>query len=333
MSAAHAELQGWRGDHGRTVAGSSLSHSPRSGGRPKRARSHHPGRRLHHRPGWGGAGWDRGADPQGNGRHRHGCGAVHRLWCLCRRLSQRLRIAVHRGQAVPSWSSPSGTAGAVSPDAPDGGPDGHRTFRRVHSIRGMSGRLSQAHQHRHDHSNEPRLSSGQSHGWSGCRGRARLIQAFVALALATLAVPSVVLAQSSPWIQLGASAVPAYFWTDPVPHGGSLDEVRVVQPTVMAHAGALGDRLRFIGTLNLEGLTIKNGELALGDWGEGFVDRRHPHTYLHEAMFSYQQTLISGVHPVELSASAGKGFAPLGPDAPTSRPPLRYPVNHHLAQI
>jgi hypothetical protein len=153
------------------------------------------------------------------------------------------------------------------------------------------------------------------------------------LALATLAVPSVVLAQSSPWIQLGASAVPAYFWTDPVPHGGSLDEVRVVQPTVMAHAGALGDRLRFIGTLNLEGLTIKNGELALGDWGEGFVDRRHPHTYLHEAMFSYQQTLISGAHPVEISGSAGKGFAPFGTDDPMSRPPLRYPVNHHLAQI
>jgi hypothetical protein len=145
--------------------------------------------------------------------------------------------------------------------------------------------------------------------------------------------PSVGLAQNSPWLRLGGTAVPAYFWTDPVPRGGSLGEIRVVQPALMVHGGAWADRLRFVGTLNLEGLTIKHGELALGDWGEGFVDRRHPHTYLHEAMFSYEQTLISGIHPLELSLSAGKGFAPFGTDDPMSRPPLRYPVNHHLAQI
>jgi hypothetical protein len=127
--------------------------------------------------------------------------------------------------------------------------------------------------------------------------------------------------------------VPAYFWTDPVPHGGSLSEVRVVQPTLMVHARALANRLRFVGTLNLEGLTIPEGELALGDWGEGFVDRRHPHTYLHEAVLSYEQELVSGAHPVRLSVSGGKGFAPFGTDDPMSRPVLRYPVNHHLAQI
>jgi hypothetical protein len=101
----------------------------------------------------------------------------------------------------------------------------------------------------------------------------------------------------------------------------------------MIHAGALADRLRFVGTLNLEGLTIPGGELALGDWGEGFVDRRHPHTYVHEAVLSYDREILSGTLPVRVSASVGKGFAPFGTDDPMSRPLLRYPVNHHLAQI
>ena len=84
-------------------------------------------------------------------------------------------------------------------------------------------------------------------------------------------------------MRVGGQAIPAYEQADPVPGGSSLGEVRVVQPVVMAQAGAL-DRLRLTGVLNLEGLTIPAGELAPGNWGEGFVDRRHPHTYLHELM-------------------------------------------------
>ena len=142
-------------------------------------------------------------------------------------------------------------------------------------------------------------------------------------------LPGQGLGQAPAWIKFGANAVPVYTWADPIPHGGSLGEVRLVQPTVMAHGGAFEDRLRLLATLNLEGLTIPNGELALGDWGEGFMDRRHPHTYVHEVMLSY-------VHPFGTSSgslSAGKGFAPFGTDDPMSRPPVRYPVNHHLAQI
>src|SRR5215217_9030662 len=59
------------------------------------------------------------------------------------------------------------------------------------------------------------------------------------------------------------------------------------------------------------------------------MDRRHPHTYAHEVILSYNQPFGSGA----FSLSAGKGFAPFGTDDPMSRPPLRYPVNHHLAQI
>jgi hypothetical protein len=136
-------------------------------------------------------------------------------------------------------------------------------------------------------------------------------------------------AQTSPWVRLGANAVPAYVRADPVPGGEPLGEVRLLQPAIMAHGGALADRLRLTATLNLEGLTIPNGELGLGDWGEGFVDRRHPHTYVHEVMLSFQETIGAAM----VSLSAGKGFAPFGTDDPMSRPVLRYPVNHHLAQI
>jgi hypothetical protein len=97
----------------------------------------------------------------------------------------------------------------------------------------------------------------------------------------------------------------------------------------MAHAGVWDNRLRFLTTINLEGLTIPDGELAPGDWGEGFMDRRHPHTYVHEAVLTYFQRLSRGA----VSLSAGKGFAPFGTDDPMSRPPLRFPVNHHLSQI
>jgi hypothetical protein len=144
-----------------------------------------------------------------------------------------------------------------------------------------------------------------------------------------LLLPAQVQAQTSPWLRLGVNAVPVYTYADPIPRGGSLGEIRLVQPTLMAHGGVLNNRLRFVGTINLEGLTIPGGELTPGDWGEGFMDRRHPHTYVHEVMLSASQPLGRAL----VSASLGKGFVPFGTDDPMSRPVLRYPVNHHLAQI
>jgi hypothetical protein len=148
-----------------------------------------------------------------------------------------------------------------------------------------------------------------------------------------LLLPSLLAAQFSPSVSLGANAVPVYTWVDPVPGDRSLGEIRVVQPTIMAHAQAFSSRLRFLTTLNLEGWTIRQGELAPGDWGEGFMDRRHPHTYVHEAILMFDDLLGRTGEAARVSLSAGKGFAPFGTDDPMSRPPLRYPVNHHLAQI
>ena len=149
---------------------------------------------------------------------------------------------------------------------------------------------------------------------------------------AILLIPSESLAQA-PWFRLGAHAVPVYTYVDPVPLGGSLGEVRVVQPTLMLHAGALSNRLGLLATLNFEGQTIPGGELALGDWGEGFMDRRHPHTYVHELVLAYYQKLGRSTSSPLISISVGKGFAPFGTDDPMARPVFRYPVNHHLSQI
>lgn len=146
-------------------------------------------------------------------------------------------------------------------------------------------------------------------------------------------LPAHARAQSSPWIRLGAHGLLLYTHADPVPNGRSLGEVRLVQPTIMAHGGALSNRLRLLATLNLEGVSIPDGELTPGAWGEGLIDRRHPHTYVHELVLSFEDLLGELDKGASLSLAAGKGFAPFGTDDPMSRPPLRYPVNHHLAQI
>jgi hypothetical protein len=131
---------------------------------------------------------------------------------------------------------------------------------------------------------------------------------------------------------VGAQAVPAYTWVNPVPRDRALGEIRVLQPILMIHASAW-DHLRFTGTLDLEGATIPQGELALGNWGEGFVDRRHPHTYVHELLLSFDSKLAGTANQVQASITGGKGFAPFGTDDPMVRPGLVYPVNHHLSQI
>lgn len=130
---------------------------------------------------------------------------------------------------------------------------------------------------------------------------------------------------------VAAQAVGALTRVDPVPFGGDLTEFRVVQPAVMARVTGPA-RLTLLATLDLEGATISEGELTAGAWGEGFIDRRHPHTYVHELLLS-ADVLGRADGPTRLSLAAGKGFAPFGTDDPMSRPVLRYPVNHHLAQV
>ena len=129
-----------------------------------------------------------------------------------------------------------------------------------------------------------------------------------------------------------ARAVPTLTDASPRPGGGSLTEARVLQPIAMAMV-TVGQPWRLRGTLDLEGLTMPGGELAPGTWGEGYVDRRHPHTYVHELLAWNRDVFGTGARGWAMSLTAGKGFAPFGTDDPMVRPFVRYPVNHHWSQI
>jgi len=137
-----------------------------------------------------------------------------------------------------------------------------------------------------------------------------------------------------------AQAIPLVTRAWHTPGDRSLSEFALVQPALMLEweqpmpasmeaAPHFSARL----TLDGEGLSIPDGELAPGDYGEGFYDRRHPHTYVHELMLSGSDLLGRHDGELQLSLSAGKGFVAFGTDDPMGRPVVRYPVNHHLAQL
>lgn len=102
------------------------------------------------------------------------------------------------------------------------------------------------------------------------------------------------------------------------------------QPALMLNLASPRSRFVLRTTLNFEELTQENGELTYGGWGEGFIDARHPHTLLHEAMLTANLWNVGGG---ALSISAGKGFAPYGTDDPMGRPVIKFPTNHHLSQV
>jgi hypothetical protein len=128
---------------------------------------------------------------------------------------------------------------------------------------------------------------------------------------------------------LMAQAIPVV--THATHSAGSSDvtEAYLAQAAAMARGTLFGGHLQLAGTFNAEGLTMKRGELSTGAFGEGYVDRRHPHTYLHEIV----ATGVGRMGQVSYSASVGRGFAPFGTDDPMMRPFEKYPINHHLAQI
>lgn len=124
-----------------------------------------------------------------------------------------------------------------------------------------------------------------------------------------------------------AQAIPVVTRADPTATRSALAEGYLSQPAIMAHGE--WEWLRAVATLNLEGLTLARGELSTGAYGEGFVDRRHPHTYVHELLAGAE----AGAFGVRGSLFAGRGFVPFGSDDPMVRPFEKYPVNHHLSQV
>jgi len=104
----------------------------------------------------------------------------------------------------------------------------------------------------------------------------------------------------------------------------------LTQSALMFDVMSAGERFVLRTTLNLEGLTQEDGETSYGAWGEGFIDRRHPHTLLHELMLSANAWSVAGG---AASISAGRGFVAFGTEDPMGRPVVKYPTNHHLSQI
>jgi hypothetical protein len=132
--------------------------------------------------------------------------------------------------------------------------------------------------------------------------------------------------------EIEAQAIGVVTRESPAIQGRALTEGYLTQPMIMAELDPWRGLLSLKGTLNLEGATIKRGELNAGIVGEGYIDRRHPHTYLHELVLTSMRR-FGGDGTSGVSLTVGKGFAPFGTDDPMARPFEKYPINHHLAQI
>jgi hypothetical protein len=137
---------------------------------------------------------------------------------------------------------------------------------------------------------------------------------------------------SSGVFEIGAQAIGVVTRESPAIHGRALTEGYLTQPAIMAQLDPWRGLLSLKGMVSLEGATIKRGELNVGILGEGYIDRRHPHTYLHELVLTSERK-FGGNGTNAISITAGKGFAPFGTDDPMARPFEKYPINHHLAQI
>jgi hypothetical protein len=156
----------------------------------------------------------------------------------------------------------------------------------------------------------------------------RIFEATLVTALLLGCTPTVGRTQGSSITLTGsASAIGLLTHATHTPQGRSLTEAYLTQPVLGADLRS--SWFQVLGMLNLEGLTLPRGELDAGAWGEGYVDRRHPHAYAHELMTG----IWSSRGPIVASIYAGRGFVPFGSDDPMLRPFVSYPVDHHLAQI
>jgi hypothetical protein len=111
--------------------------------------------------------------------------------------------------------------------------------------------------------------------------------------------------------------------------GRARSEALFTQPMLVLRGVRRGGALRYAVMLNAEQWTMPDGEPVAGIWGEGFIDRRHPHTVLHEVMLTGMRQVGRG----SVSLSGGRGIVPFGTDDPMVRPFTKYPANHHHAQV
>jgi hypothetical protein len=127
----------------------------------------------------------------------------------------------------------------------------------------------------------------------------------------------------------GVHAVVLATHASPILAGAARTEAYLTQPTLTAELSLFGHALQALASVSLEPLTLARGELGAGAYGEGYIDRRHPHTYAHELMLAGMRA----IGPIAASLALGRGFVPFGSDDPMMRPFVKFPVNHHLGQI
>src|SRR5512140_468691 len=93
---------------------------------------------------------------------------------------------------------------------------------------------------------------------------------------------------SAPKFYCGLSGIALGTRESPAINNRTLTEGYLSQPMFMGSAVFPRYGVELDATLNFEGLTLKRGELNAGMSGEGYVDRRHPHTYLHELVATWK---------------------------------------------
>ncbi len=156
---------------------------------------------------------------------------------------------------------------------------------------------------------------------------------FLRAVCATVFAPALLAAQhsmvSATRDSVSAMATVIATRTSPALAGKARSEVLITQPMLMFRGARWRSAVQFAAMLNAEHWTMPDGEPVAGIWGEGFIDRRHPHTIVHEAMLTGERRLKR----VRLSIAGGKGIVPFGTDDPMVRPMSKYPANHHFSQI
>src|SRR5574341_433305 len=244
---------------------------------PRRARRGHRQRGHRHHAA-------RRPDARGTGRDLDRDGAAARLQDSAHHRRHLRLDRAHRGHLLPDPRRRGRGRAAPGPDrhADPHPADGPRALRHRGAV----------HRGRH-----------QAHRPRGSRPALTLLLLIAQMQMTMPAVET----------RLSGQGVFIYTIVDPVPGGGTLGEARLTQPILMFHGAVWGGGLRLLATVDLEGVTIPGGELTPGAWGEGYVDRRHPHTYSHEVM------LVAAPRSW-LMLAAGKGFVPFGSDDPMSRP-------------
>ena len=289
LPAAHAELPRWRRDQGGAVAGAGVSGSQGPGVVDRSALDRViAARRLHHRADGERARRQRDPHPQARRGQRDGRRAVHRLRRLRRGLSQQLRRRCSPRRRSPTWAC----CPRASPSATS---RGLRGWCARWTLEGFGhctlfGECQEACPKEISIDTITRMNRDFLRASLTARpiGGSRIGLTRVAAVLLWLHAGGG--RDAPPWHSGHHECTsldtppPPLTHADPVP--GRRRVGRVSHRPADAHVPGRWARAVSVcwPPSTSKAVTLEGGELTPGAWGEGFVDRRHPHTYVHELL-------------------------------------------------